>query len=237
MDEPLSGDFNMAADELLLESSTVPTLRLYGWAFPCVSLGYSQAVLQSPLPVVRRPSGGRALLHDQELTYCIALPQVPPGCSIAQAFEQLTGGLGAALGRLGIEVSQATRSEPNGQRSTGQRSSCMSLHQRGELHSSRGKLVGSAQVRRGERLLQHGVIPWRVNQELLEAVFPSHPPIWGVEDLGHARFGPLDLAEALGRVWGIEWSLEPWSLSELASLPLEGDGRGCSIGLGGKVQS
>jgi lipoate-protein ligase A len=204
----------MAADTLLLDQSLVPTLRLYSWSRPSVSLGYSQSrAPQTHLPVVRRPSGGRALLHNQELTYSVTLPETAANWSIADAFECLTHGLGAALARLGIDVHPATSSM-----TVSDKASCMALQQRGELHSRRGKLVGSAQVRRGTRLLQHGVIPWRVDRELLESVFPDHPPVWGVEDLGYARFSPQDLARSLGQVWDVEWTDKGWTERELQAI-------------------
>src|SRR6266446_9184337 len=86
VDAPAGGAWNMAVDEVLLDGvaagSTPPTLRFYEWAPPCLSLGYFQAFevvdvagcRSLGVDVVRRPTGGRAILHDRELTYSVALP-------------------------------------------------------------------------------------------------------------------------------------------------------------------
>jgi lipoate-protein ligase A len=216
LDGAHDGLFNMAADAYLLENSERPTLRLYGWNSPWISLGYAQRQPTSSFaafPVVRRPSGGRALLHAAELTYCIVLPQCPSDWSISQAFEHLTSGLGAALLGLGVEVHRATTSLP-----PGRQISCMALQQQGELHSERGKLVGSAQVRRGSRLLQHGSLPIRVDQELLQRAFPGHPPCWGLEDLGYTMPSSIQLADSLAEVWKLDWQIASWSEAELEAI-------------------
>src|SRR5262249_20087454 len=81
--EIADGATNMAADEVLLEGAVAGTaaLRFYGWSEPTLSLGYFQPESErhtdaqlSPLPVVRRATGGSALVHDHELTYALALP-------------------------------------------------------------------------------------------------------------------------------------------------------------------
>ena len=87
LSEPLSGPENMALDEALLENvgrgMAAPTLRLYAWRPPCLSLGYAQpvgdvdqtALAEHQWDVVRRPTGGRAILHTDELTYAVIAPQ------------------------------------------------------------------------------------------------------------------------------------------------------------------
>src|SRR2546423_9952589 len=86
LDPPAARAWNMAVDEFLLDCwaavGAPPTLRFYGWAPPCLSLGYFQpfgvvdvaGCRSLGVEVVRRPTGGRAILHDRELTYSLALP-------------------------------------------------------------------------------------------------------------------------------------------------------------------
>src|SRR5438270_12358260 len=86
LDTSAAGAWNMAVDEVLLDGvaagATPPTLRFYQWAPPCLSLGYFQpfdvvnleGCRRLGVEVVRRPTGGRAILHDRELTYSVALP-------------------------------------------------------------------------------------------------------------------------------------------------------------------
>src|SRR6202022_2425224 len=86
LDPPATGAWNMAVDEVLLDGVAVgsapPSLRFYEWAPPCLSLGYFQpfevvdvdGCRSLGVDVVRRPTGGRAILHDRELTYSVALP-------------------------------------------------------------------------------------------------------------------------------------------------------------------
>ncbi len=102
VDSPADGVWNMAVDEALLDAATVegiPTLRFYSWCEPTLSLGYFQAHADRKLhtaslacPLVRRASGGGAILHDGELTYSIVLPQSHPAAArpdrLYQAFHQ-----------------------------------------------------------------------------------------------------------------------------------------------------
>src|SRR5436190_15116613 len=91
IDPPLIGPMNMAIDEALLESAAtdgVATLRLYQWSEPTLSLGYFQAAEErerhqasTNCPLVRRASGGGAILHDRELTYSLALPEKSPSAA------------------------------------------------------------------------------------------------------------------------------------------------------------
>lgn len=159
----------MAADEYLLDHGQQPTLRLYSWEGPWLSLGYSQRPQPLPrgLPVVRRPSGGRAVLHHREITYAIVLPEAQG--SVAECYEQLTELWRQTLAHHGVEKSAgATRSHTN--------ASCYQMTQRGEICLNGQKLIGSAQVRRGNRLLQHGSIPTGLDRELFERVFPGGVP-------------------------------------------------------------
>jgi len=156
----------MAADSFLLDTATQPTLRLYQWDGPWLSLGYAQKDLAAEIPSVRRPSGGRAVLHYHEITYAIVLPTFEG--SLAEVYARLTGLWLETLKRLrpgiaGAEQSQSGARDP----------SCYQLSQRGEIQLEGQKLVGSAQLRRGRRLLQHGSIPTAVDAELFQRIFPG----------------------------------------------------------------
>ncbi len=156
----------MAADSFLLDQADRPTLRLYQWEGPWLSLGYAQTHPVAEIPTVRRPSGGRAVLHQHEITYALVLPEFTG--SLAQVYADLTSLLLTCLSRLNPAVTAARRQE-SGQRDP----SCYQLSQRGEIQLNGRKLVGSAQLRRGRRLLQHGSIPTRLDEELFARIFPG----------------------------------------------------------------
>lgn len=108
-DPPLSGAENMARDEALLLVRRSPTLRFYHWVRPTVSLGYFQPASSLPLEtlrrqgrdVVRRPTGGKAILHDDELTYSLCLPEEgPANAAPARIVARVHGAVAAALERL-----------------------------------------------------------------------------------------------------------------------------------------
>ena len=121
IDEPLDGATNMARDAALLallaHGGAPPTLRLYRWASPWLSLGRFQraaaidraACSATGTQVVRRPSGGRALLHDNELTYALVLPtdSALGGGTITTSYQNISAGLCEALRRLGAAAALA----------------------------------------------------------------------------------------------------------------------------------
>ncbi len=166
----LDGTTNMAIDEALLvgvnRGGTQPTVRVFAWDPPTVSLGYSQrveeefdlgAVREAGFGIVRRPTGGRAVLHAGELTYSVVGPagEPPLGTSIMQAYEAIARALAAGLGLLGIRVELAqvrTEAVARG----GAAPPCFASAGRYEIVVDGRKLVGSAQRRVGRGVLQHG---------------------------------------------------------------------------------
>lgn len=162
----------MAADEYLLETALQPTLRLYSWQGPWLSLGYAQRhqwleslpLREHSIQWVRRPSGGRAVLHDQELTYAIVLPEVEG--TIQEVYEQIT-----QLWMTSLQAFTTDLAKSAGSRRGQTNPSCYQLTQRGEVCMQDRKLIGSAQLRRGRRLLQHGSIPLAVDVVRFQAVF------------------------------------------------------------------
>lgn len=202
LDEARSGQENMDRDAAFLEQAEMPLLRLYAWSRPTLSLGYGQHDdwIDRPLcqelgvDIVRRPTGGRALLHlPDEITYAVVLPKVGD-LSIKAAFTGITSILSEALRKLGVPCSSAADSHvPTG----ALHPSCLEVTAPGEITALGMKLVGSAQVRRFNNLLQHGAIPRCSNAELLAKVIPgAHPQC----DLAMTGFADLE-ASRLMEAW------------------------------------
>lgn len=159
----------MAVDETLLEGvrrgQAPPTLRFYQWAPPCLSLGYFQPFTvvdvdgcrKAGVEIVRRPTGGRAILHHHELTYSIALPLalLEAESGVLQSYYRLSLGLADGLRRLGVETSLAPTSPL---RDAAHSAACFDQPSDHEILFEGRKLVGSAQVRRNGSLLQHGSV-------------------------------------------------------------------------------
>jgi len=177
----VSGARNMSVDEALLASVqqglAAVTLRFYRWEPATVSLGYFQdagevdrdAIARLGLGLVRRPTGGRAILHDDELTYSIVIPAeaLPGGRSVGRSYLAISRGLLAGLEILGLEArvgkSRASRSALS--------PGCFALSTRADLTAAGQKVIGSAQVRRSGTILQHGSIPLALDRSRHEAVF------------------------------------------------------------------
>ncbi len=180
---PASGACNMAVDEAVLLSVAAgdapPTLRFYGWQPACLSLGYFQSVTEIDeaecarrgIDLVRRPTGGSAILHDDELTYSLAAEETDPllAGDILTSYYRISQVLAQGLADLGLKVAlapvaSAPESPEPGEfspaRSNGNRPApCFMRPARHEILAQGKKLVGSAQVRRAGALLQHGAIP------------------------------------------------------------------------------
>lgn len=183
-DDPADGAWNMAVDEALAEAvgarASPPTLRLYGWRRPTVSLGYLQratgvdlaACAEQAIPLVRRPTGGRAVLHHRELTYSLTLPLDPPwaGLSVAERFRRLSAALVAALARLGVDAGLA---EPgDGASCSAVPAACFALRRMPAIVARGRKLAGSAARCWEGVLLQHGSLLLEFDARLHRTVFP-----------------------------------------------------------------
>jgi len=168
---PAHGAWNMAVDEAILEAvgrnESLPTLRLYAWDPACLSLGYAQPFSDVDTPrlrargweVVRRPTGGRAVLHTDELTYSVIAPHDEPRVAgtVLESYHRLAQALVTALELLSmrVEINQ-TSPVPHGQ---GTNPVCFEVPSTYEITINGKKLVGSAQARRKEGVLQHGSLP------------------------------------------------------------------------------
>jgi lipoyl(octanoyl) transferase len=174
LSEPASGAWNMAVDESILDAvgrgDVLPTLRLYAWEPPCLSLGYAQPMSDIDLQgihslgwdLVRRPTGGRAILHTDELTYSIigSHNETLLNGSLLESYSKIAQGLLTALEELGVQASIApddnTSSLPI---KKGQEAICFESPSKFEITVNHKKLIGSAQARRKEGILQHGTLP------------------------------------------------------------------------------
>jgi lipoyl(octanoyl) transferase len=165
-----NGAWNMAVDEaILLEigaGRSIPTLRLYSWEPACLSLGYAQSIKDVDVnslnekgwTLVRRPTGGRAILHTDELTYSVACPPDEPRVigNVLESYKRLSQALVKALNLMGVIV-QADPHTESPQNSLGP--VCFEVPSDYEITAGGRKLIGSAQARRKEGVLQHGSLP------------------------------------------------------------------------------
>ena len=216
VDVPAGGARNMAVDEVLLDGvaagTTPPTLRFYEWTPPCLSLGYFQPLDVVDLDgcralgveVVRRPTGGRAILHDHELTYSVALPASVLGHDggVLPSYYRLSLALQDGLRRLGVPATLAPESVASGSGIHGP--VCFDRPSAHEILVHGRKLVGSAQMRRGGGLLQHGsiLIEPRLDNLMACLRLPEGAGSRGIEDgvAGLAELGvtrPAQVAAAI----------------------------------------
>jgi lipoate-protein ligase A len=220
---PAPGAWNMAVDETLLESveqgESNPTLRLYAWEPPCLSPGYAQPfedVDQARLSergwhVVRRLTGGRAILHTDEVTYAVITPLTEPRLSggVLESYKRVSRVLLSALYHLGLPVE--ADDTPNTVAPTRpQRPVCFEVPSSYEITYQGKKLIGSAQARRKFGLLQHGSLPMtgdltRITQVLtfiderhrVEAAKRLSQSAVNIEGIQGKSFGWEEVAESM----------------------------------------
>ncbi len=198
------GWLNMAIDSTLLERAEAGErwLRLYAWE-PCLSFGRHEPagrrydadrIASLGISVVRRPTGGRAVWHDGELTYAVAAPCTGFG-GLREAYEEIHLVLRDALRSLGA----ATELAPAGAAVPVDAGACFAAAAGGELLADGGKLVGSAQLRRGTALLQHGSVLLDGDQTIVGAVSRR-----GIPATGGGAERSSTLRRAIGREVGWE---------------------------------
>lgn len=167
---PAHGAWNMAVDESILEhihrGESIPTLRLYAWNPPCLSLGHAQPfsdvdvnrLKQRGWEVVRRATGGRAILHTDELTYSVIAPANEPRVegSVLESYNRLAQALLLAVQTLEIPV-EMKEGKPT--ESATPNPVCFEVPSTYEITVNGKKLIGSAQARKKEGVLQHGSLP------------------------------------------------------------------------------
>ena len=222
-DSPDDGSWNMSVDEALGESAAergLATLRFYGWSSPTLSLGYFQNyedrsthAASRDCPVVRRASGGGAILHDRELTYSLSLPCSERSVGDAEwLYLAVHGSLVNALAEWNVAAvvrCQSGKSADSGPISCAETSHqakgaslakvssiarreepflCFQRRAASDVVIGSVKIAGSAQRRRRGAILQHGSV--------LLGKSPFAPELPGVEDLASVRIDPTDLGQA-----------------------------------------
>ncbi|CAN5712841.1 lipoate--protein ligase family protein [soil metagenome] len=239
-----AGAVNMAVDQALLASVQAggpPVLRLYAWDPPCLSLGRNQhaaglydmdRAAGAGTDIVRRPTGGLAVLHDRELTYCVLAPIASLGGARA-AYASINSALVHALRGLGVPAELAGMSDRPARRPAGDAADpCFQAPAPGEVVAAGRKLVGSAQRCEGGALLQHGSILLDGTQaDVLDLLVPrerppgarDRPP--GARDLPETVAGSVTLCELLGVVPPVPELVEALqsSFSAMSGIPLAPD--------------
>lgn len=169
---PSTGAWNMAADEAILEHTqrgeAKPTLRLYSWNPPCLSLGHAQSFKDVDVErlhaqgwdVVRRLTGGRAILHTDELTYSVTGSADEPVLSggILESYNRLAQALLHAVESLSVPV-EINEEASHASSVTYPNPVCFEVPSTYEITVNGKKLIGSAQARKKEGVLQHGSLP------------------------------------------------------------------------------
>ena len=198
--EPRSGVENMARDTGLMDRAreTGETVfSVYTWERPTLSFGRNQTALgkydletiaSRDMDVVRRPTGGRALLHNREVTYSVTGP-VSASDSLNDSYRRINALLLDGLASLGVRAEEA---DPSSASLTPGDIPCFAEPAKGELTFEGKKLVGSAQVREDGALLQHGSILIEDEQHLVSEMLISPPRIEAA--------GAATLVQAMGRL-------------------------------------
>lgn len=212
------GPWNMAADEILLRGAAdgVAALRFYGWEEATVSLGYFQEsgpVIEHPrlgaLPRVRRATGGAALVHHLEVTYALALPAGPPWLDRRESWlRRMHHLLRDVLGDLGVRAESCQADHLGGP------ILCFLHHTPEDLLVGDVKVVGSAQRKQRDALLQHGGI--------LLAQSPHTFELPGLRETSAVAIDPVTLQEAVlaefGRRFACTFHPSDWSETERVSI-------------------
>lgn len=176
-----TGKINMDTDSEILESAIKqnkqePVIRFYGWQPKCVSIGRNQDensinkefCRNNNIDIVRRITGGRGLLHDDELTYSFVCPVdfLDSGNSIISSYKEISSAIIDGFNKLGIKLELGSSKKINTSFDY-----CMSVSTGADLCYNGKKLIGSAQFRRQNYILQHGSILFSWNSEIIENIF------------------------------------------------------------------
>ena len=209
--EPGDGSWNMAVDQFLFQSIDSQTsqtvLRFYSWKRPTVSIGYSQKpssiidveyCLSNGIDIVRRITGGKLVLHHEEVTYSLVSTDnetFPP--TVADSYKQVSEALMLGLRKMGLDPHLA---ELPPEEYVRDHRLCFSYPARNEVEISGKKIIGSAQKRSGPKFIQHGLIPLKDSEKLLSLVALSRV---NVEE----EVRMISLSQAMGKVVDFEWAV------------------------------
>jgi lipoyl(octanoyl) transferase len=223
---------NMAMDQALLDLAAGEGrafLRLYRWEPAALSFGRNEpalrrydraAIERRGLSTVRRPTGGRAVWHAEELTYAVAAPADTFG-TLPEAYRRIHETLAVALRSLGVP---ATLASPTARGSALDAGACFASPAGGEVMVGGRKLVGSAQLRERGALLQHGSILLAGSQAAVADVTAGSPPIDQSTTLAAVTGAPAPFAivsaavAAAARGWPGTWDEEPSDSPSLAAV-------------------
>lgn len=177
---PLSGSLNMAIDDFLIKSlgeNPQTYLRFYQWERPTVSLGYSQNVekvvdveycQKNGIDIVRRMTGGKLVLHQNEVTYSISSSDKETFTpTLSESYRLISEALMKGLEKMGLEPFLADVPPDSYVRGN---LPCFSFPAQNEIEINKKKIVGSAQKRIGSKFIQHGSIPLKEDENLLKSV-------------------------------------------------------------------
>lgn len=229
---PQSGAWNMALDEVLMERVAVgaspPTLRFFMWDPPCLSLGKRQPINGVDLDrcradgvsVVRRVTGGWAILHTDELTYSIAVRPDDPRAdgAILDAYRKLSQGLVVGLSLLGAPAVMNPVAMSGTQNLS---AACFEVPSAYEITVGQRKLIGSAQTRPAGRVLQHGSLPLTSDIARVTDYLWFESEDARVELRTHLRERATTLSEALGRPVGFAEAADAMAAGFATALSLE----------------
>lgn len=208
----------MAVDEALMDSARggAVTLRLYGWEPGCLSFGRNQTAhgrydgaraTERGIDVVRRPTGGRSVFHCRELTYSVTAPANEWG-GLRDAYLKINKALAAGLRELGVPaaVVDAGKGGPTPRPTV---RACFRDPLPGEVVADGRKLIGSAQWRDGEALLQHGSLLLHNDQSMVEDLRIGGPGASAVPAAGLAEFlDPLPGNETISQALANSFAAE-----------------------------
>jgi len=226
--EPRSGAANMALDQAIAlacaAGESLPTLRFYRWQPPAVSLGRHQAladvdpavIAEHGYDLVRRTTGGRAILHIDELTYSVAAPTSEPRVEggVMDAYLRLSNALLAGLQRIGVLADKAAGDVRVGPDVS---AACFEVPSAYEITVQGRKLMGSAQSRRAKYVLQHGSLPLRgdITRLIDVLVLPA-------EERAHLRQQLADHACTLATALGVADDAPVIGFDQVAQAMVEG---------------
>ena len=238
-DDAADGPTNMAADEVLADEAARHgglAIRIYSWSMPSVSLGAFQplaaaraCVAVSGLPLVRRPSGGGAIVHGTDLTYAAAVPKAHPWGRTPQAlYDALHTAMAAVLTDVGIaaRLHEAVATDPPADAFL-----CFARRSVGDLvapptgqpaAAGDPKIMGSAQRRLGTTVLQHGSLLLSTNRDLGEAArLPGVAELAGRDDAWEPRQIAEPWLNAIARALGAVIDHQPAALCHGRDLAIE----------------
>lgn len=176
-----NGEYNMRFDSQLLneaiqEQEKEPIIRFYGWNPPCVSLGRNQSIenintdfcKNNGIDIVQRITGGRGLLHDNEITYSFicSIEFLGKGESIIASYKEISSAIIEGFKNIDIKLELGGKKKIEAKHDY-----CMLISTGADLSYNGKKLIGSAQYRKQGYILQHGSILFNYNTQIIKEIF------------------------------------------------------------------